>query len=59
MMTAGGKSCHGAGAKVEERSDEIPQWRDKKCDKRLTHIVRVALNPTPKTGCDSFSRIIL
>ena len=37
-----------AGAKVEERSDEIPPWRDKKCDnlsrkrgKQLTHIVRV------------------
>jgi hypothetical protein len=32
----------GAGAKVEERSDEIPQWRDKKCDKQLTFIVRVS-----------------
>jgi hypothetical protein len=31
-----------AGAKVEERSDEIPRWRGKKCDKQLTHsIVRV------------------
>ena len=36
-----------AGAKVEERSDEIPPWRGKKCDnlsrdlgKQLTHIVR-------------------
>ena len=38
-----------AGAKVEERSDEIPPWRGKKCDnlsrdlgKQLTHIVRVS-----------------
>jgi len=30
-----------AGAKVEERSDEIPPWRGKKCDEQLTHIVRV------------------
>jgi len=31
----------GAGAKVEERSYEIPPWRGKKCDKQLTFIVRV------------------
>jgi hypothetical protein len=31
----------GAGVKVEERSDEIPPWRGKKCDKQLTFIVRV------------------
>jgi hypothetical protein len=31
----------GAGAKVEEHSDEIPLWRDKNCDEQLTHIVRV------------------
>jgi hypothetical protein len=30
-----------AGAKVEERSDEIPPWRGKNRDKQLTHIVRV------------------
>jgi hypothetical protein len=30
----------GAGAKVEERRDEIPPWRGKKCDKQLTFIVR-------------------
>ena len=30
-----------AGAKVEERSDEIPPWRGKNCDEQLTHIVRV------------------
>jgi hypothetical protein len=30
----------GAGAKVEERSDEIPPWRGKNRDKQLT-IVRV------------------
>ena len=29
-----------AGAKVEERSDEIPPWRGKNRDKQLTHIVR-------------------
>ena len=27
--------------------------------KAITYTIRVALNPTPKTGCDSFSRIIL
>jgi len=31
----------GAGAKVEERSDEIPPWRGKNRDKQLTFIVRV------------------
>jgi hypothetical protein len=31
----------GAGAKVEERSDEIPPWRGKNRDKQLTHIGRV------------------
>jgi hypothetical protein len=31
----------GAGAKVEERCDEIPPWRGKKCDKQLTFIIRV------------------
>jgi hypothetical protein len=34
----------GAGAKVEEGSDEIPQWRDKNRDKQLTHIVRVMVS---------------
>ena len=34
----------GAGAKVEERSDEIPPWRGKKCDKQLTHIVCVSVS---------------
>jgi len=34
----------GAGAKVEERSDETPPWRGKKCDKQLTHIVRVSIS---------------
>jgi len=32
----------GAGAKVEERSDETPPWRGKNRDKQLTHIVRVS-----------------
>jgi len=27
--------------------------------KPITHTIRVALNHTPKTGCDSFSGIIL
>jgi hypothetical protein len=33
-----------AQAKVEDPptgGDEIPSWRGKKCDKQLTHIVRV------------------
>jgi len=30
-----------AGAKVEERSDEIPPWRGKKCDKPINYTVRV------------------
>ena len=34
----------GAGAKVEERRDEIPLRRDKNCDKQLTHIVRVSVS---------------
>jgi hypothetical protein len=33
-----------AGAKVEERSDEIPPWRGKNRDKQLTHIVRVSIS---------------
>jgi hypothetical protein len=32
----------GAGAKVEERSDEIPPWRGKKCDKPINFVVRVS-----------------
>jgi len=35
----------GAGTKVEDPQtggDEIPPWRGKKCDKQLTHIVRVS-----------------
>jgi hypothetical protein len=35
----------GAGAKVEERSYEIPPWRDKNRDKQLTFIVRVISRP--------------
>jgi hypothetical protein len=42
------KAVLGAGAKVEERSDEIPPWRGKKCDKQLTHIVRVIFRPVLK-----------
>jgi hypothetical protein len=37
----------GAGAKVEDTpagGDEIPPWRGKKCDKQLTHIVRVIVS---------------
>jgi hypothetical protein len=33
----------GAGAKVEERSDEIPPWRGKKCDKFI-YFVRVMVS---------------
>jgi hypothetical protein len=36
------KAVLGAGAKVEERSDEIPPWRGKNRDKQLTFIVRVS-----------------
>ena len=35
------ESVLSAGAKVEERSDEIPPWRGKNCDEQLTHIVRI------------------
>ena len=38
-----------AGVKVEERSDEIPPWRGKKCDKQLTHIVRIRFRINFKT----------
>jgi hypothetical protein len=31
----------GAGVKVEERSDEIPPWRGKSCDKPINFIVPV------------------
>jgi hypothetical protein len=41
-----------AGAKVEERSDEIPPWRGKKCDKQLTHIVRVRRRRSLKLSCN-------
>jgi hypothetical protein len=46
QMRVSGFSSHykfvlGAGAKVEERSDEIPPWRGKNRDKQLTFIVRV------------------
>ena len=35
------KSVLGAGAKVEERSDETPPWRGKNRDKLITPTVRV------------------
>jgi hypothetical protein len=38
------ESVLSAGVKVEERSDEIPPWRGKKCDKQPTFIVRVMVS---------------
>jgi hypothetical protein len=55
QMSVSGFNSHyefvlGAGAKVEERSDEIPPWRGKNRDKQLTFIVRVELNPASRSG---------
>jgi hypothetical protein len=45
MRVSGCKNHHkfvlGSGVKVEERSDEIPRWRGKKCDKPINYTVRV------------------
>jgi hypothetical protein len=37
----------GAGAKVEERSDEIPPWRGKKCDNLSRFFDKKAGNNLP------------
>jgi len=36
-----------AGAKVEERSDEIPPWRGKKCDNLSRFFIEKAGNNLP------------